>query len=225
MCARVREARADLGIALDGDADRLVLADQNGELINGDQVLAVLARLWKENDRLTKPGIVATVMSNLGLERWLNSEGLTLARTQVGDRYVSAYMREHGFNVGGESSGHIVLSDFAATGDGLISALQILSTLKRGGRPASEVCRIFDPVPQIMESIEIKNANGFMENDQVVKLIDSARERLGKQGRLLVRKSGTEPLIRIMGEAENTALLHDVVGELADALSQRQSQN
>ena len=225
MCARVREARADLGIALDGDADRLVLADQNGELINGDQVLAVLARLWKENNRLTKPGIVATVMSNLGLERWLNGEGLTLARTQVGDRYVSAYMREHGFNVGGESSGHIVLSDFAATGDGLISALQILSVLKRGGKPASEVCRIFDPVPQIMESIEIKNANGFMENDQVVKLIDSARERLGKQGRLLVRKSGTEPLIRIMGEAENTALLHDVVGELADALSQRQSQN
>ena len=223
MCARVREARADLGIALDGDADRLVLADQNGELINGDQVLAVLARLWKENDRLTKPGIVATVMSNLGLERWLNGEGLTLARTQVGDRYVSAYMREHGFNVGGESSGHIVLSDFAATGDGLISALQILSVLKRGGRPASEVCRIFDPVPQIMESIEIKNANGFMENDQVVKLIDSARERLGKQGRLLVRKSGTEPLIRIMGEAENTALLHDVVGELADALSQSQN--
>ena len=223
MCARVREARADLGIALDGDADRLVLADQNGELINGDQVLAVLARLWKENNRLTKPGIVATVMSNLGLERWLNGEGLTLARTQVGDRYVSAYMREHGFNVGGESSGHIVLSDFAATGDGLISALQILSVLKRGGRPASEVCRIFDPVPQIMESIEIKNANGFMENDQVVKLIDSARERLGKQGRLLVRKSGTEPLIRIMGEAENTALLHDVVGELADALSQSQN--
>ena len=225
MCARVREARADLGIALDGDADRLVLADQNGELINGDQVLAVLARLWKENDRLTKPGIVATVMSNLGLERWLNGEGLTLARTQVGDRYVSAYMREHGFNVGGESSGHIVLSDFAATGDGLISALQILSVLKRGGRPASEVCRIFDPVPQIMESIEIKNANGFMENDQVVKLIDSARERLGAQGRLLVRKSGTEPLIRIMGEAENTTLLHDVVGELADALSHSQSQN
>ena len=225
MCERVREARADLGIALDGDADRLVLADQNGELINGDQVLAVLARLWKENDRLTKPGIVATVMSNLGLERWLNGEGLTLARTQVGDRYVSAYMREHGFNVGGESSGHIVLSDFAATGDGLISALQILSVLKRGGKPASEVCRIFDPVPQIMESIEIKNANGFMENDQVVKLIDSARARLGAQGRLLVRKSGTEPLIRIMGEAENTTLLHDVVGELADALSHSQSQN
>ncbi len=223
MRARVREARAHLGIALDGDADRLVLADESGDLIDGDQVLGVLARMWKDNDRLTKPGIVATVMSNLGLERWLNGEGLALERTQVGDRYVSAYMRAHGFNVGGEQSGHIVLSDFSATGDGLISALQILSALKRTSRPASEVCRVFDPVPQIMESVVLKDVNGFMESERVIELIDCARARLGKQGRLLVRKSGTEPLIRIMGEGQDTSLLHDVIGELAQALEHNQN--
>ena len=218
MCASVREARADLGIAFDGDADRLVLADQNGDLINGDQVLAVLARLWKQTERLSQPGIVATVMSNLGLERWLNGEGLELARTQVGDRYVSEHMRTKGYNVGGEQSGHIVLSDFFATGDGLTAALQILSVLKRTGKPASEVCRVFEPVPQITENVAVKNANGLLDSDQMRKLIASAREKLGQQSRLLVRKSGTEPLIRIMAEAENKALLRDVVGELAQAL-------
>ncbi len=218
MCASVREARADLGIAFDGDADRLVLADQNGDLINGDQVLAVLARLWKQTERLSQPGIVATVMSNLGLERWLNGEGLELARTQVGDRYVSEHMRMKGYNVGGEQSGHIVLSDFFATGDGLTAALQILSVLKRTGKPASEVCRVFEPVPQITENVAVKNANGLLDSDQMRKLIASAREKLGQQSRLLVRKSGTEPLIRIMAEAENKALLRDVVGELAQAL-------
>ena len=203
---------------------RLMLADQEGKIIDGDQVLGALARIWKGDNRLARPGIVATIMSNLGLERWLAGEGLTLARTQVGDRYVGEYMRRHGFNVGGESSGHIVLSDFSATGDGLISALQILAAMKKTGRTASEICHVFDPVPQIIENVPIKNAKKMMEDSRVLKLIDSARKKLGKDGRLLVRKSGTEPLIRIMGESENAALLHEIVGSLALALERDQAQ-
>ena len=217
LARKVHEVRADLGIALDGDADRVVLIDEKGRVIDGDQLMAVVAAYWSDEQRLAGNGIVATVMSNLGLERFLAGRGLSLARTPVGDRYVSEHMRQHGFNVGGEQSGHIILSDFTTTGDGLIAALQVLAVVKREGRAASEVCHRFDPVPQIMKNFRYKGGQP-LENDNVRRVIEDAEARLGGAGRLVIRPSGTEPVIRVMGEGDNADLVAAVVDDIVDVL-------
>ena len=212
MCTAVRERRADIGIALDGDADRVIIADENGKIVDGDQIMGLIACHWRKMDLLSAPGIVATVMSNLGLERYLRSLGLDLVRTQVGDRYVVEHMRQHGFNVGGEQSGHIVLKDFSTTGDGLIAALQVLAVLKAENRPVSEICHLFDPLPQLLKNIRFKRGEPVQ---------DATREgetRLGAGGRLVIRKSGTEPLIRVMGEGDDATLVTSVVNDIASAI-------
>jgi phosphoglucosamine mutase len=217
LATKVREIRADLGIALDGDADRVVLVDERGAIIDGDQLMAVVASYWKDEQKLAGNGIVATVMSNLGLERFLLGRGITLARTAVGDRYVMETMRERGFNVGGEQSGHIILSDFTTTGDGLIAALQVMAVIRREGRPASEVCHRFDPVPQVLKNFKHKGGKP-LENEQVRRVIADGEGKLGGNGRLVIRASGTEPVIRIMGEGDNAALVESVVDEIVDVL-------
>ncbi len=218
LCARVREEGADLGIALDGDADRLVLADERGRLIDGDQILALIARRWRDAGQLAGAGIVATVMSNLGLERFLVGLGLALHRTQVGDRYVAERMRAGGMNVGGEQSGHLILSDFATTGDGLIAALQVLAVLVAAGQPASAVCNVFTPLPQRLESIRFSGPSP-LDDREVRKAVAEAEEALAGNGRLLIRPSGTEPVLRIMAEAEDEALVQRVVGELSAVIT------
>ena len=180
IAAKVREMRADLGIALDGDADRMVLIDGRGHVIDGDQLLAVIAESWKEDGRLSKPGIVATVMSNLGLERYLKSRGIALIRTPVGDRYVLEQMREHGFNVGGEQSGHIILSDYATTGDGLVAALQVLAVVKKQNRPVAEVCHRFEPLPQVLKNVRYKKGKP-LEDAKVKSAITSAEKTAQRQ--------------------------------------------
>ena len=218
MQAAVLEHEADIGIALDGDADRLILSDEKGQVIDGDQVMALIARGWSKDGRLAGGGVVATVMSNLGLERHLQSEGLTLRRTPVGDRYVVETMRDGGFNVGGEQSGHLILRDFATTGDGLVAALQVLALLGDSQRPASELCRVFEPVPQKLTSIRFAPGAGDPLADKAVsQAIQDGEARLAG-GRILVRKSGTEPLIRIMAEADDPALIEPVVAEIAGAI-------
>lgn len=217
MCATVRERRADIGIALDGDADRLIICDETGHIIDGDQIMALIARSWKAADKLSAPGIVSTVMSNLGLERYLNGMGLDLIRTQVGDRYVVEHMRNHGFNVGGEQSGHIVLKDFGTTGDGLVAALQILAALKIENKPISELCHSFDPLPQLLKNVRFKKGEPLNEKD-VKAAIAEGEARLGKAGRLVIRKSGTEPLIRVMGEGDDEKLVKSVVKDICTAI-------
>jgi phosphoglucosamine mutase len=214
---KVHEVRADIGIALDGDADRVLIVDENGTVIDGDQLMAVIADDWKEAGRLAAPGVVATVMSNLGLERFLNGKGIDLVRTKVGDRYVVEHMREHGYNVGGEQSGHIVLSDFSTTGDGLVSALQILACVKKSERPVSEVCARFEPVPQFLKNVRIAGGKP-LEDKHVIAAIDDANARLGNSGRLLIRPSGTEPLIRVMAEGDDKTLVESIVDELVDVI-------
>ena len=216
----VRERRADLGIALDGDADRLVLADEAGRIVDGDQILALIAGSWRRDGRLTGGGIVATVMSNLGLERHLGGMRLALHRTKVGDRYVAERMRELGCNLGGEQSGHMILSDFATTGDGLVAALQVLALLVEEGRPASEVCRRFDPLPQQLVNIRYTGGSPLADAD-VQRAIAAAGEALGSRGRVLVRASGTEPLIRVMAEAEDEAEVKATVEGLASVIRAR----
>jgi phosphoglucosamine mutase len=213
LCAHVLAEGADLGIALDGDADRLVLVDERGQVIDGDQILALIARRWQEAGQLAGGGVVATVMSNLGLERFLAGQGLALYRTQVGDRYVAERMRANGLNIGGEQSGHIILSDFATTGDGLVAALQVLAVLVAAGRPASEVCGVFTPLPQKLESIRFQGPSP-LNRPRVAAAIVAAEARLAGTGRLLIRPSGTEPVIRVMAEAEDAALVAEIVGEL-----------
>ncbi len=208
---------ADIGIALDGDADRLVLSDERGELIDGDQLMAVIARAWSQQGRLKGGGVVATVMSNLGLERYLAELGLKLERTGVGDRYVVEHMREHGFNLGGEQSGHIILDDFGTTGDGLVAALQALAVIVEAGRPVSEICRLFEPLPQVLKNVRYANKTP-LQMPEVQSVIDSGRQRLGDRGRLLIRPSGTEPVIRVMAEGEDAALVRQIVGEIADQI-------
>jgi phosphoglucosamine mutase len=217
MCATVRERRADIGIALDGDADRLIICDENGHVIDGDQIMALIARSWKAADKLSAPGIVSTVMSNLGLERYLATLGLDLVRTQVGDRYVVEHMRKAGFNVGGEQSGHIVLKDFGTTGDGLVAALQVLAVLKAEDKPVSELCHLFDPLPQLLKNVRFKKGEPLGEAD-VKDAIREGEARLGKGGRLVIRKSGTEPLIRVMGEGDDETLLRAVVRDICSAI-------
>jgi phosphoglucosamine mutase len=214
---KVHEVRADIGIALDGDADRVLIVDENGTIIDGDQLMAVIAEDWQTNERLTAPGIVATIMSNLGLERFLGGKGLDLIRTKVGDRYVVEQMREKGYNVGGEQSGHIVLSDFSTTGDGLISALQVLSCVKKAGKPVSEVCAKFEPVPQFLKNVRYSGGKP-LENKSVITAIDDARNRLGNSGRLVIRPSGTEPLIRVMAEGDDRILVEAVVDDLVSLI-------
>jgi phosphoglucosamine mutase len=217
LSRKVLELRADIGIALDGDADRVVIIDEKGRLVDGDQLMAVVARSWRDEGRLSKPGIVATVMSNLGLERHLGDLGLSMARTAVGDRYVLEHMREHGFNVGGEQSGHIILSDYATTGDGLVAALQVLACVKTQGRAVSEVCHCFDPLPQILKNVRFGKGKP-LEQATVVSAIEASRVRLGSGGRLVIRPSGTEPVIRVMAEGDDRDLVQRAVDDVVEAL-------
>lgn len=218
LSRKVHEVRADLGIALDGDADRMVIVDENGAVVDGDQIMALIAESWLGSGRLAGDGIVATIMSNLGLERFLSDKGLNLHRTKVGDRYVVEHMRMHGFNVGGEQSGHIVLSDYATTGDGLVSALQVLACVKRLDRPVSEVCKKFEAVPQLLKNVRV-NGHVPLDDRHVKEAIAEAENRLGEKGRLVIRPSGTEPLIRVMAEGDDRSLVELVVGDIVNAIS------
>ncbi len=218
LCTQVLEHGADIGIALDGDADRVLIADERGHLIDGDQILALIASSWMAAGRLTGNGVVATVMSNLGLERFLGRIGLTLHRTKVGDRYVAERMREAGLNVGGEQCGHIILSDFATTGDGLISALQVLAVIADRGRPASEVCRMFTPLPQLLRNVPF-SGNSPLHDPRIESAISDAETMLHGTGRLLLRESGTEPLIRVMAEGRDDALVTRVVNGLCEVIA------
>jgi len=218
MQQAVREAGADFGIALDGDADRVIAADERGEILDGDQLMALVARSWRDAGRLRGGAVISTVMSNLGLERYLDSLGLPLIRTPVGDRYVVERMRELGCNVGGEQSGHIILSDYTTTGDGLIAALQALSVIMQSGRQASEAGRPFQPLPQLLKNVRTASVGAALDAPAVQKAIRDGEKRLGARGRLLIRKSGTEPVIRIMAEGEDAALVGEVVDSIAEAL-------
>ena len=218
MCDKVRELRADIGIALDGDADRVIIADDKGQVVDGDQLMALIATSWAKRGELRGGGLVATIMSNLGLERYLAEQKLTLARTKVGDRYVVEHMRAHGHNVGGEQSGHIVLSDFSTTGDGLLAALQVLAEVKRQGRPVSEVCNLFTPLPQVLKNVKFKQGTPLQDN-HVRSMIADAEARLGNSGRLVIRPSGTEPVIRVMAEGDDEGLVTSIVDELCGAIA------
>jgi len=217
MIQKVKETRADFGIALDGDADRVVMCDERGHMIDGDQVLALIARSWAKNGQLQGGGVVGTVMSNIGLERFLAKQSLKLVRAPVGDRYVIEKMREGGFNVGGEQSGHIIFSDFITTGDGLIAALQVLAVLAEEHRPASEAAHMFEPAPQILENVRLRRGEP-LSDAKVTSQIHACEARLNGSGRVLVRKSGTEPVIRIMGEGEDEKLVRQVVREIAQII-------
>ena len=218
LCAHVVEHGAHLGIALDGDADRLLMADEKGELIDGDKILALIAQSWANSGRLRGDGIVATVMSNLGLERYLAAHGLAMHRTKVGDRYVAERMREAGMNVGGEQSGHVILSDFATTGDGLLAALQVLAVIVEQRRSAAEVCRVFTPLPQRLKNVRFSGPSP-MHDKRVRQAIAAATAELNGSGRLLIRESGTEPLLRVMAEAEDEELVSRVVDELCQTIA------
>lgn len=217
LCLKVREMRADIGITLDGDADRVLICDENGQLVDGDQLMALIAKTWGEAGMLQGGGIVSTVMSNLGLERFLGDLNLDLVRTKVGDRYVVEHMRANGFNVGGEQSGHIVLSDYSTTGDGLIAALQVLAVVAENKTPVSRVCNLFERVPQILENVRYQDGQP-LTHGQVKAAIKDGEHRLGAQGRLVIRPSGTEPLIRVMAEGDDEALVRSVVGDIVAAL-------
>ena len=218
MCQRVRETRADIGIALDGDADRVIICDENGRVIDGDQIMALIASSWAARGQLKGGGLVATIMSNLGLERFMESKGLTLARTKVGDRYVVEHMREHGFNVGGEQSGHIVMNDFATTGDGLLAALQVLAEVVRQGKPVSEVCNMFTPFPQVLKNVKFSGGKP-LDDAHVKSAIKDAEGMLGNSGRLVIRPSGTEPLIRVMAEGHDESMVRKIVDDLCGVIS------
>jgi phosphoglucosamine mutase len=217
LIEKVKELRADIGIALDGDADRVLVVDEKGNEVDGDQLMAVIGASWHARGQLVGGGVVATVMSNLGLQRYLEGQGLSLERTKVGDRYVLEAMRGKGFNVGGEQSGHIILSDFTTTGDGLVAALQLLAVVKQEGKPVSEVCHRFDPVPQLLQNVRFQRGKP-LEDKSVRELIADAEARLGKTGRLIIRESGTEPVIRVMGEGDDAKLVSQVVNEIATAI-------
>ncbi len=218
LCRKVREMRADIGIALDGDADRIVVVDEHGHLIDGDQLLAVIAESWAADRLLTKPGIVATVMTNLGLERYLQSLDLTLVRTPVGDRYVLEHMREHGYNVGGEQSGHIILSNYTTTGDGFVVALQLLAVVKKKNRPVSETCHRFEPLAQVLKNVRYHSGKP-LESSRMRLAIAAAENRFNGRGRLVVRPSGTKPVIRIMGESDDKDMVEEIVDGVVDALT------
>ena len=217
LSRKVNEVRADIGIALDGDADRVIIVDEKSNVVDGDQLMAVMAQSWKESEKLSGDGVVATIMSNLGLERFLGDHNMNLARTAVGDRYVVEHMRKNGYNVGGEQSGHIVLSDYCTTGDGLIAALQVLSVVQSWDKPVSEVCSRFEPVPQILRNV--RYSEGQPLKDKTVKQsIDEGRNRLANTGRVVIRASGTEPLIRVMAEGDDEGLVRNVVDDICSTL-------
>jgi phosphoglucosamine mutase len=216
---RVVMDNANLGIALDGDADRVVLVDELGKLIDGDQLMATIASQWAADGRLAGGGLVATVMSNLGLERYLDARKLLLVRTKVGDRNVLERMRAEGYNLGGEQSGHIIMTDHATTGDGLMAALQALAAMLKADRPASETFRAFQPVPQLLKNVRIRgDANATLAEASVKQAIADAEARLGAGGRVLVRSSGTEPLIRVMAEGDDSDLVRIAVEQIIEAL-------
>ncbi|CAL9914903.1 phosphoglucosamine mutase [Candidatus Liberibacter solanacearum] len=214
---KVHEVRADIGIALDGDGDRIIIVDEKSAVVNGDQIMALIAREWMSNSLLKGNGIVTTVMSNVGLERFLSEIGLSLKRTQVGDRYVMEYMKNNGFNVGGEQSGHIILSDYGSTGDGLVAALQVLSYIKKYDKPVSTICHCFEEYPQFLRSIKVKDSF-ILNNPLVVQAIADAESELRGMDRLVVRSSGTEPLIRIMAEGESFSKIRRIVDDLAKVI-------
>ncbi len=209
--------QADVGIALDGDADRLIMADEKGQMIDGDQLIALIAEAWSRNGKLKGNAVVTTVMSNLGFERFLNSRNIGLTRTPVGDRYVVEAMRAQGCNVGGEQSGHIVLSDYGTTGDGLIAALQILAVIRERHAPASQVCRLFEPLPQIL--LNAKAPGEILTRPAVQSAIAAAERQLNGAGRLLIRKSGTEPLIRVMAEGDDAQLIRKLVENIIQTIA------
>ena len=217
LAATVVEVRADIGIALDGDADRLIVVDEKGRVVDGDQLMAAIAGGWARAGRLQGGGLVATVMSNLGLERHLASQGLELIRTKVGDRYVLEAMRRQGYNVGGEQSGHIILSDYATTGDGLVAALQVLAEIRRSGEPASRVLHRFDPLPQLLKNVRFAGGKP-LEADSVKSVIAAAEAELAGNGRLVIRPSGTEPVIRVMAEGDDPAVVEQVVDRICEAV-------
>ena len=224
VCEAVVAHGADLGVALDGDADRMVLADETGRLVDGDQVLGLVARSWQEAGNLKGGGVVGTLMSNLGLERYIEGLGLEFQRTPVGDRYVVERMREGGYNVGGEQSGHIVLSDYTTTGDGLIAALQVLAVLVRNGGAASRVTRVFEPLPQVLRNVPVNDARAdggaALEDERVRRAVTEGERRLGRGGRLLIRKSGTEPVVRVMAEGEDEKAVGEVVEAIARTIAE-----
>ena len=215
----VLQEKADIGISLDGDADRVIICDENGKIVDGDQIMGLIATDWKHHERLTAPGLVATVMSNLGLERYLQSQDLDLIRTNVGDRYVVERMRALGFNLGGEQSGHMIMSDYSTTGDGLIAALQVLAVMQQTGQPMSKIGNMFEPLPQLLENVRF-NSGAPLDHDRVQAAIRDAEEKLGNHGRLLVRPSGTEPVIRVMGEGDDEALVRQLVGEIVTTIEE-----
>jgi len=217
MAKAVRDYRADIGIALDGDADRLVICDEHGNVVDGDQIMAIIAGAWAADNRLKGGGVVATVMSNLGLERFMDARGLKLERTPVGDRSVMARMRDGGFNLGGEQSGHVILSDFSTTGDGMIAALQVLAVLVSAQQPMSKLARQFEPVPQRIKNVRF-SAGKPLDSALVKEAIADGEAQLGKNGRVLVRASGTEPLIRVMAEGDDDRLVSKVVDSIAGAV-------
>ncbi|MGB1024142.1 MAG: phosphoglucosamine mutase, partial [Paracoccaceae bacterium] len=216
--AKIKETGADVALCLDGDADRIVIIDEAGQVADGDQIMALLAARWADENRLKGGALVSTVMSNLGLERFLGGRGIGLHRTAVGDRYVVEAMRAGGYNLGGEQSGHIVMSDHATTGDGLMAGLQFLAEMVRQNKPASALARSFDPVPQMLENLRFSPDKAPLEAASVKAAIAEAEARLGQAGRILIRKSGTEPLIRVMAEAEDEGLMAAVVGDIAAAI-------
>ena len=214
----VVDSGADIGLALDGDADRLIVVDEQGETVDGDQMMALIASSWQRRGTLQGGGVVATVMSNLGLERFLERQGLSLHRTKVGDRYVLEAMRKHGFNVGGEQSGHMILTDYATTGDGLVAALQVLACLVERGRKASELLNLFEPLPQLLRNVRFEGG-APLRSDSVKAAIAEGEARLGSSGRLVIRKSGTEPVIRVMAEGEDEGLVAEVVDSICAAVT------
>jgi phosphoglucosamine mutase len=220
MIRAVKEFRADLGIALDGDADRVVICDEKGQLVDGDQLLAIIAGAWAKTGRLQGGAVVGTVYTNLGLERFLQAKGMKLERTQVGDRYIMERMRKGGFNLGGEQSGHLILSDFSTTGDGLMAALQVLAEMVSSGRRMSDLARQFDPAPQKMENVRFAGGKP-LESDGVRTAIAEAEGKLNGTGRIVVRASGTEPLIRIMAEGDDAKLVAEAVRHIAAAVRQQ----
>ncbi|MEO8722581.1 MAG: phosphoglucosamine mutase [Sphingobium sp.] len=213
----VLSSGADIGIALDGDADRLIIVDELGQIVDGDQIMALIAANWAREGRLTGGGLVSTVMSNLGLERFLDAQGIGLIRTQVGDRYVLEAMRAGGYNVGGEQSGHMILTDYATTGDGTIAALQVLAALVRSGKPASELLHQFDPVPQLLKNVRFSGGKP-LDHDDVKRTIAQAETELAGSGRLVIRPSGTEPVIRVMAEGDREEQVRDVVERICAAV-------
>ena len=210
---------ANIGIALDGDADRLIIVDEKGRIVDGDQIMALIGKSWAASGKLRGGGVVATVMSNLGLERYLTGEGLTLERTSVGDRYVLERMRSGGFNVGGEQSGHMILSDYATTGDGLVAGLQVLAELILQNKPASEVLHLFDTVPQLLKNVRFAGGKP-LEADSVKRVIAEAEAELNGRGRLVIRPSGTEPVIRVMAEGDDAGQVERVVDAICDAVKE-----